>query len=361
MSKPGKAAMFAPNLGDSSRLLAEAAVKEGGAKPVGVAPVQLRQPVVSLEERLSASLRVRNEGGLLDLGQKYTAESATERRLPLRKFKLSELVVHPYNVRPVSAGSDIASLSDQLKAEGQLDPIHVVPYKTGWAIMEGQRRWLASPAAGLTELDGWVHPEPDDSFEVYAFGQMIHKSRKDTTAFDQAVVWGRMMDDKLFTTTSDLARRAQVDDSKVSRSLSILRVGTPVLDEIRAAAVRFTDRHLYALTQIHGSGGIEQALKAARAVATAPADKPISARKLEALAASFAELGSAPTRGRRKNSVPLLIRSEGGAVMGELKSYRDGRLEFKPAQPLNEANAENLAEVIRLAVASELQKQTTKA
>jgi hypothetical protein len=169
-----------------------------------------------------------------------------------------------------------------------------------------------------------------------------------------------MMDDKLFPTTSELARRAQVDDSKVSRSLAILRVDSSVLDEVRSAPTRFTDRHLYALSQIHHAVGTDRARDAAHAVATATTDKPVSARKLEALFISFSESGSAPSRGRRKNSVPMAIRSSTGEVMGAMKSYRDGRLEFKPTQPLPEAVAERIAEAVKAIVCAELQAHLTQ-
>lgn len=276
--------------------------------------------------------------------------------MPLRRFKICDLVVHPYNVRPASAHTtDLISFSEQLRAEGQQDPIHVVPYLNGWAIMEGQRRWLAAPGAGITELDGWEHPAPEDPFEVYAFGQMIHASRKDTTAFDQAVVWGRMIDDGLFATPSELAKRAQVDDSKVSRSLAILKVGSGVLDEVRQAPDRFTDRHLYAIVQICSIGGEDAAIKAARSVVLAAKDKPVSARKLEALAAAYAVSGKAPARGRRKNSVPIIVRTAGGQALGAIKAFKDGRLEFKPDRPLPEEVSERLAEAVKTLFATELQ------
>ena len=294
-------------------------------------------------------------GDLLGLKSRYSAAAAIVGRLPLRKFKISDLVVHPYNVRPASAHTtDLVRFSEQLRAQGQQDPIHVVPYLNGWAIMEGQRRWLAAPGAGITELDGWEHPAPEDPFEVYAFGQMIHESRNDTTAFDQAVVWGRMLDDGLFATPSDLAKRAQVDASRVSRSLAILKVGSAVLDQIRQAPDRFTDKHLYAIFKIYSAGGEEEAVMAARSVVLAAKDKPASARKLEARAAAFAVSGKAPTRGRRRNSVPIIVRAPGGRTLGAIKAFRDGRLEFTPDRPLPEEVSERLAEAVKALFVTEL-------
>ena len=334
------------------------------AKPGAVAGVLPAKPVTAasdVDERVSRALDMQSRGGLLEIAGRYTAQSAIEHKLPLQRFKRSDLVVHHYNVRPASGESDLAELTEQLRTQGQLDPIHVVPHKGGFAIMEGQRRWLAAPAAGLDELDAWVHPEPEDPFEIYAFGQMIHESRKDTTAFDQAVVWGRMISDGLFVTPSELAKRAEVDDSTVSARLKILKAGAQVLAEIRSAPARFTHRHLYAIAQIADSGGEDAATDAARSVVLASGDSPVSARKLEALAAAFVQSGHAPTRGRRKNSVPMSIRSPSGEVMGAMKSYRDGRLEFKPAKPLPEAVAERIADAVKAVFASELQLHIAQA
>ena len=330
----------------------DAAVDRQARTPIATltfAPVQIaRVPtsVSALDARAALGVEVLEGNGLLEQQGRYTSEAAREKGLPLRRFKLSQLVVHPYNVRPESAHHDLKGLSDQLRTEGQQDPIHVIPYKGGHAIMEGQRRWLAAPEAGLTELDAWVHPKPMDEFEVYAFGQMIHESRKDTTAFDQAVVWGRMIEDGLFATGVELARRANVDVSKVSRSLSILKMPPSVLEQIRRATTRFTERHLTSIAQVNEHAGSDIAAAVARSVAEAEVDKPVSARKLEALAESYKTSGDAPRRGRRKNSVPIAIRSANGDVLGAIKAFRDGRLEFKPQRVLSEANAEQLADLV---------------
>jgi len=309
------------------------------------------------DRRLNAANQMRENGGLLstEIENQFTAEAAISAGLPLKKFKISDLVVHPYNVRPKTGSFDLEGLREQLRREGQLDPIHVVPYQDGFAIMEGQRRWLAAPGAGLSELLGWEHPPLKDPFDVYAFGQMIHESRRDATAYDKAVVWGRMIDDGLFTTAAELAVRAGLDTSTVHKSLSILKAPPGVLHEIQTSPMRFSDRHLYALAQINTNGGAIAATEAARSVALAPEDKPMSARKLEALAAAFEKNGTAPSRGRRKNSVPIVIRSATGAEIGALKAFRDGRMEFKPVKPLPERVAERLTEAVKLVFATELQ------
>lgn len=343
---------------DMSALTAEAA----GITP----PTKLVTLSSTVAARAAAAERMRADGGLLSKSpltvvNPYTVEVATTQKYPLRKFRLSELVVHPYNVRPESGSSELSELTAKLAAEGQLDPIHVVPYLDGFAIMEGQRRWLAAPAAGISELDGWLHPAPTDPFEVYAFGQMIHDSRKDSTAFDQAVVWNRMIRDKVFASAAELARRLQLLESQVSRALKIVSASKLVLDEIRQAPARFTHRHLYAIAQINEAADDATAAEIAHSVVVAPAENPVTARRLDALAATFVKTGGGPTRGRRKNSVPLSIRSSSGQVMGSIKSYRDGRLEFMPASPLPEDVAERVAQAVRSLFTAELQSHFEKA
>ncbi len=326
------------------------ALARGGLSPAKVedvatvSPVKVRADASDLDERIDKATAVMNAGGLL--ASRYTSEAAVAAGLPRRKFKVSELKVHPYNVRPVSGRTNLDDLVVQMKEHGQQDPIHVVPHKGGWAIMEGQRRWLAAPLIDLEELDAWVHPEPPDLFEVYEYGRMIHSSREDTTAIDDAIVWWRMIEDGVVADQAALAIRAKLDQSTVSRTLAVLKAGPRVLDEIRKAPARFGDRHLYAIAQIHDRGGEEAALDAARRVITAPDDKPLGARKLEALAAELSDQDG-PKKGRRLHSVPLVIRNTEETAIGTIKAYRDGRLEFRPTSPMPEADAEKMAQEVK--------------
>lgn len=306
---------------------------------------------------MNAANQMRENGGLLstEIENQFTAEAATFAGLPLKKFKISDLVVHPYNVRAKTGSFELDGLREKLRTEGQLDPIHVVPYRDGFAIMEGQRRWLAAPGAGLSELLGWEHPPLEDPFEVYDFGQMINESRRYSTAYDKAVVWGRMIDDGLFNNAVELSARVGLDTSTVTKNLAILKAAPSVHHEIQTSPMRFSDRHLYALAQINANGGPSAATDAARSVAIAPEDNLVSARKLETLAAAFEKSGVAPSRGRKTNCVPIVIRSLDGDEIGALKAFHDGRVEFKPVKPLPRPIAERLTEAIKLLVATELQ------
>ena len=65
-------------------------------------------------------------------------------------------------------------------------------------------------------------------------------------------------------------------------------------------------------------------------------------------------VGTAP-RGRRKNSVPMAIRSTNGEPLGALKLFREGgRLEFSPASPLPEPVAERIADAVKAVLQTEL-------
>lgn len=297
----------------------------------------------ALERRLENAEAIMANGGL----QIYSKEMAIEKGLPLMRFKVGELVVHPYNQRPVSANEDLSELEKSMAAHGQQDPIHVVPYQGGYAIMEGQRRWLSAKNLSLSELDGFLHPMPDDAFEIYAYGHSVHGSRVQPTAIDLAVVWGRMIEDGV-ADQGKIAARTEMDKSEVSRALAILKTGPRILDEIRKGSARFSARHLYAISLIHSRGGESKALEVCRSVIAATDDKPVTTRHLERIAESLQNPETPkPTR---KRSTQLVIRGKEGEGVGFFQFWRTGKFTYEPEATYAESDAEALVEKIRAVI-----------
>lgn len=323
-----------------------------GAAEESVAPVQVAvvQEQSELEMRLAQANEIMSAGGL----SIYTAEAAKAAGRPLRKWKRNDLIVHPYNQRPVSGDEDLDDLTISMQKHGQQDPIHVVMWDGKPAIMEGQRRWLVAGALGIAELEGFEHPVPDDLTEIYLYGRSIHASRAEPTAIDNAVVWGRMIDDGVIDQKA-LAVKCGLDTSVVSKSLSILKAGTKLIAEIKKAPKLFTARHLNALAQISAKAGEDRAIEEAKKVFLAPEDEPVSARSLEKIVERLSQ--EQPVKPTRKRSTQLAIRDSAGASLGNLQYWKTGKINFEPVTEMAEDAAEKMAEEIKGVISKYVQQQ----
>lgn len=329
----------------------KAAPAGGESRPVispEVAPVQVgTDGGTDLERRLNQANQIMAKGGL----EIYTAQAAQAAGRPLKKWKRSELIVHPYNQRPVSGDEDLEDLTTSMQKHGQQDPIHVVMWQGKPAIMEGQRRWLVAGALDIDELDGFEHPTPEDPTEIYMYGRSIHSSRAEPTAIDNAVVWGRMIDDGVIDQKS-IAEKCALDVSVVSKSLSILKAGSRLITEVKKAPKLFSARHLNALAQISSRAGEDRAIEEAKKVFLASEEKPVSARSLEKIAERLAH--EQPVKSTRKRSTQVSIRDGSGVALGNLQYWKTGKFNFEPTAELSEELADKMAEEIKLVISRHL-------
>lgn len=336
----------APSADEPSQEAAAAHVAATSVAPVQVAPASAEES--DFEKRLAQANQIMSAGGI-NIYSKAAAEAAGR---PLKKWKRKDLIVHPYNQRPVSGDEDLEELIVSMQKHGQQDPIHVVMWEGKPAIMEGQRRWLAAGVLNIEELDGFEHPVPDDLTEIYLYGRSIHASRAEPTAIDNAVVWGRMIDDGVIDQKA-IAEKCQLDTSVVSKSLSILKAGGRLINEIKKAPRLFTARHLHALAQISAKAGEDRAIEEAKKVFLAPEDEPVSARSLEKIVERLTQ--EQPVKPTRKRSTQLAIRDSAGASLGNLQYWKTGKINFEPVTEMAEDVAEKMAEEIKSVISKYVQ------
>lgn len=308
------------------------------------------RPVVSLQDRLEQAAVEAEKGGLLRERPEFTREAAEAAGRPLRKHRVSDLVIHPQNPRPISGDTDLDELRVDWRKHGQKDPIHLVPYKGGWGIMEGQRRWLVARLEHTEELDCFEHPEMSP-IEVYVFGMSVHRTRRQQTAIDEAKALEALLGTGVTRAQliSDLAKDGiQITEVDLSRRLAINGVDAEVLRHILARPKAFTERHLYALARLAERAGVDKAAEVAEKVRYAPEDQPVSAKSIESLLAQAAE--GRESRRTRRSSTPRKIRNSEGVDVGMCRGYADGKIEFKPDAALDPKVGEKLHEAVSKAI-----------
>lgn len=327
---------------------APSAMEQAVEEPLTTAPAR-----TTLADRLERAASMAQRDGLLksEPPEVFTKEAAIASGRPLRRHRVSELTLHPQNPRPVSGGEALDDLRSDMRRHGQKDPIHIVPFKDGWGIMEGQRRWLIAQLENIEYLDCFEHP-PMEPIQVYAFGMSIHHTRRTQTAIDEARGLQALLETGLSRAKviEELARDGGVTLTEVdlSRMLAINGCHDDVLRHVLAKPSAFTHRHLYALSQVHKKINVQRAVEIAESVRFAPDDKPVTALSIERqLEKDYAAGGARRTR---TASIPRKIRSTDGQDVGLCRAYKGGRVEFTPEVSLTEKEVEGLHEVISEAV-----------
>lgn len=79
------------------------------------------------------------------------------------KISVAKIVPDPENLRKVIDPEDIQTLAENIREQGQLDPVQVFAKGNGeYDLLDGERRWRAFQILGLDEINAIVVPRPSD-------------------------------------------------------------------------------------------------------------------------------------------------------------------------------------------------------
>jgi len=150
-------------------------------------------------------------------------------------IELSRIVADLEQPRKHFEEEDLTLLAASLKSDGQLEPIRV-RYDAGqdrYVIVCGERRYRAATRAGLRSLLAIVDDrdlQPDRLTHL----QLVENAlRVDLSPLESARAYDALMS-TWDCTQQELARRLSVSESKVSRSLALLKLPAAVHDDIEA-------------------------------------------------------------------------------------------------------------------------------
>jgi ParB family chromosome partitioning protein len=181
-------------------------------------------------------------------------------------------------------------LAESLRTRGQLQPIRVRwdEGRGAYVVIMGERRWRAASRAGLPTLRCVVQDTPGSPEELLALQLVENALREDLRPIEQAKAYRRLMDAHGWS-GSQVARELAVDQSVVSRALSLLNLPEGVQAQVdsgalaaRAAAeiARLPDPELQsrvaqaAVEEDLKRDEVAELVKAVRARRPAPASRP---------------------------------------------------------------------------------------
>ena len=129
-------------------------------------------------------------------------------------------------------------LAESLRTRGQLQPV-LVRWDEGrgvYLVVTGERRWRAARMAGLPTLRCVVTDAPASPGETLAMQLIENALREDLKPVEQARAFRRLMDANGWS-GSEVARQLAVDQSVVSRALSLLDLPALVQDQVDAGTL----------------------------------------------------------------------------------------------------------------------------
>ncbi|MBL8819371.1 MAG: ParB/RepB/Spo0J family partition protein [Planctomyces sp.] len=173
---------------------------------------------------LNESLGVRTTDGRPRLSPVPDARDMGRR--PLRGFgrvDIQQVIPDPKQPRTEFDIDAISSLAANLKAKGQLHPIHVRWSEEAerWVIVSGERRWRAAQHAGLATVDCFFHEQPLSNSQILELQLIENLMREDLRPVEEAKAFQSLMDLNNWN-GKQLAEALQIPASKISRSLALL-------------------------------------------------------------------------------------------------------------------------------------------
>ncbi len=154
--------------------------------------------------------------------------------MDVREIPMGNIVVSAFNTRKnLASGTEDASIDDlaeSIRQEGLLSPITVRTSSDGkFEIIAGQRRFLAFKSLGRTTIPAIVNDSMDDTDAVVvSLIENVH--RADMDPVDKARAYKQLHDQ--YGTYTEVAKRASVSPSTVSRYMRLLDLAPGILDDL---------------------------------------------------------------------------------------------------------------------------------
>lgn len=239
---------------------------------------------------------------------------------------------HPLAPREIYTERMIRERADDLRAQGQHDPIHVIPNPDTpgrYLICDGWTRVQACRVHGVLDtLLAEIH-EGLTLREAAWFGYEQNEGREQQSDYDRAMFHEKLLADG--ETAEELARRGGFHKSMMTFLRAYAKLPAGVLDLVREHPQKFGSRVAYELHRLHEACGETAALELATEFATHPDDLPVRwllgrARELRAQTREAAPAESAPAE-KKAAAWPAHQVYDSAEARGYYRR-RDGRIQL---------------------------------
>jgi ParB family chromosome partitioning protein len=160
----------------------------------------------------------------------------------LMQIRIDQVEANPNQPRKSFDSNALEELSASIKSSGLIQPVVVRRQGPGFQLIAGERRWRAARHAGLTQIPAIVREVTDaESLELALVENLL---REDLNPMEEGEAFDRLLT-QFGWTQEELAQRVGKDRSSISNALRLLRLPTPIQEDLRSG--RLTMGHARAL------------------------------------------------------------------------------------------------------------------
>jgi ParB family chromosome partitioning protein len=160
----------------------------------------------------------------------------------LVEISVDQIHPNPNQPRKTFESNSLDELVASIRSSGVIQPVLVRPWRDGYQLIAGERRWRAARQAGLERIPAIVRDATDDqSLELALIENLL---REDLNPMEEAEAYQKLLA-QFGWTQEELAQRIGRDRSTIANCLRLLRLPAGIQDDLRAG--RLTMGHARAL------------------------------------------------------------------------------------------------------------------
>lgn len=227
---------------------------------------------------------------------------------------------NPFNARKTYRETRIKEMKASLAANGQETPGTATIRDGAYILAAGHYR-----LKGLEQLDApymglMIIPGLSDK-ALYEISYRENAEREDQSAFDNALAWRSLLDEKVYGSEQEVADAVGLSAPNVNKTLGILRLSDSVRELIAEDPTRYPLSALYELALFEQVGGVERTIAFAKALANGEIGR-------QQIHDARVQLQDKKPRKERETSRQYKI-TVGGTSSGTLKEWTSGKVAFE--------------------------------
>ena len=189
-----------------------------------------------------------DESGLQPNSPEHQAAlSDIEKKLQDREYIMIPIDLvddSPYGARQNYINEIIDARAASIAALGQLDAIKVTKRGDRWILIDGGYRKRAIERLNRKEIMARDLGEMDDA-SLYKLSFVSNNDRDDHSCLDNAIVWNKLINDKVFESLDEIAATVGFSKPWVHKIMGIIDMSQACLDKIQSNPDKFSQSVAY--------------------------------------------------------------------------------------------------------------------